>query len=89
MIICVHDKFLGQEFLGRFINRELLNDLPSNVDPCGENGEYHTVVVDAPFFSEAIPVSKGEIVYKQYAASGKEDPAWHTGFYFLDVRPEL
>lgn len=88
MIICVHDKFLGQEFLGRFVNRELLNDLPANVDPCGENGEYHTVVIDAPFFSEAIPINKGETVYKKYTAAETTDAAWHTGFYFLDVQPE-
>ncbi len=87
MIICVHDKFLGKEFLGRFINRELLNDLPEGVDPCGENGEYHTVVIDAPFFNEPIAVHKGEIVYKQYQASDQTDTAWHTGFYFLDVQP--
>ena len=89
MIICVHDKFLGKEFLGRFINCEVLNDLPPGVDPCGENGEYHTVVLDAPFFSEAIAISKGEIVYKQYQASDQTDAAWHTGFYFLDVQPAL
>jgi uncharacterized protein (TIGR00290 family) len=87
MIICVHDKFLGKEFLGRFVNRELLDNLPDNVDPCGENGEFHSVVIDAPFFSEAIPVSKGEIVYKNYAASQTDDKAWHSGFYFLDVQP--
>lgn len=87
MIICVHDKFLGKEFLGRFINRGLLNDLPPGVDPCGENGEYHTVVIDAPFFSEPIAVHKGETVYKKYKAADEADAAWHTGFYFLDVQP--
>lgn len=89
MIICVHDKFLGKEFLGRFVNRELLETLPDNVDPCGENGEFHSVVIDAPFFSEAIPVSKGETVYKNYATSSTDDAAWHSGFYFLDVQPGL
>lgn len=88
MIICVHDKFLGKEFLGRFVNRELLNDLPKNVDPCGENGEYHTVVINAPFFTTPISVSPGEIVYKNYKAADEADSAWHTGFYFLDVNPQ-
>lgn len=89
MIICVHDKFLSKDFLGRFVNRELLRDLPSNVDPCGENGEYHTVVIDAPFFNKAITVTKGETVYKKYAADANQSDAWHTGFYFLDVQPEV
>ena len=81
-IICVNDKYLGQEFLGRTINRQLLNDLPTNVDPCGENGEYHTLVVDAPFFKEKMKIKEGEIVYKKYNSG---DGKWDSGFYYLDM----
>jgi uncharacterized protein (TIGR00290 family) len=81
-IICVNDKYLGKEFLGRIINKQLLNDLLDNVDPCGENGEYHTLVIDAPFFKEKMQVSEGEIVYKKYPS---EKESWNSGFYYLDM----
>lgn len=80
-IICVNDKYLSKEFLGRTINRALLNDLPANVDPCGENGEYHTLVMDAPFFIEKMKIEEGGIVYKKYPS---EDGNWDSGFYYLD-----
>ena len=81
-IICVNDRYLGKEFLGRTINRQLLSDLPANVDPCGENGEYHTLVIDAPFFKEKMKIKEGEIVYKKYdSGDGKCD----SGFYYLDM----
>ncbi len=84
IIVCVSDKYLGKEFLGRRINADLLNDLPANVDPCGENGEFHTFVCNAPFFSSPIPISLGEVVHKTYASTSGESK-WDTGFYFMDV----
>lgn len=84
MIICVNEKYLGKEFLGRIINRQLLADLPANVDPCGENGEYHTLVIDAPFFSDALHIKTGEIVHKNYASTDDKQ-TWDNGFYFLDL----
>ncbi len=83
VIVCVNDKFLGKEFLGKRINAELLRSLPDNVDPCGENGEFHTFVYNAPFFSAPIPVAMGEVVHRTYKSDG--DSRWDTGFYFLDV----
>ncbi len=83
VIVCVNEKYLGKEFLGKKINAEFLNDLPDNVDPCGENGEFHTFVYNAPFFSAPIPIVAGEIVHRTYTSS--EDSKWDTGFYFLDV----
>lgn len=84
MIVCVNDRFLGKEFLGKFIGRELLKTLPGNVDPCGEHGEFHTLVIDAPYFKEALPVRQGTVVYKKYEdGEGK----WDSGFYYLDVLP--
>lgn len=81
-IICVNNQYLSKEFLGRTINRQFLNDLPANVDPCGENGEYHTLVIDAPFFKEKMKVREGETIYKKYDAG---DGTWDTGFYYLDM----
>jgi len=84
IIVCVNEKYLGKEFLGRKINADFLNSLPPNVDPCGENGEFHTYVYNAPFFSSPIPITTGEIVHKTYTAPDG-DKRWDTGFYFLDV----
>ncbi len=84
IIVCVSDRFLGKEFLGRKINAALLNDLPANVDPCGENGEFHSFVYNAPFFSTPIPLTLGEVVHKTYT-SPSGDSKWDTGFYFMDI----
>lgn len=81
MIVCVNGKVLGKEFLGRKVDRSLLNDLPDGVDPCGENGEYHSFVYNAPFFKEPIPVIQGETVFRRYNTA---ENSW--GFYFLDLQ---
>lgn len=84
IIVCVNEQYLGKEFLGMEIGHSFLDRLPDGVDPCGENGEFHTLVIDAPFFSAPLPVVTGGIAYKKYAPSGES--AWDTGFYFLDVK---
>jgi diphthamide synthase (EF-2-diphthine--ammonia ligase) len=43
-----------------------INDLPENVDVCGENGEFHTFTFDGPIFSKPIDFEVGEIVYRKY-----------------------
>jgi uncharacterized protein (TIGR00290 family) len=55
-------KKLPAEFAGRKFDMRLLADLPDGVDPCGENGEFHTCVVAGPMFSQPIPVAVGERV---------------------------
>ena len=50
--VCVNAKLPGKEFFGRIIDREFINDLPDNVDVCGENGEFHSFVFDEPIFSK-------------------------------------
>ena len=55
-------KKLPAEFAGRKFDLQLLADLPAGVDPCGENGEFHTCVVAGPMFSRRIPVALGERV---------------------------
>lgn len=84
VVVCVNEKYLGKEFLGKKVDSVFLDMLPSNVDPCGENGELHTFVYNSPFFSAPIPIVKGEIVHKTYK-SPDGNSAWDTGFYFLDV----
>ena len=57
---CVDTSVLGQEFVGREINEAFLSELPTGVDPCGENGEYHSFVYDGPIFKKRIRFSLGE-----------------------------
>lgn len=70
---CVNDKYLDKSFAGRIIDNDFLKDLPGNVDPCGENGEFHSFVFDGPIFKEPVPFEKGEIVYKKYTPPKQKD----------------
>ena len=65
-------KKLPSHFVGRKWSRELIAEFPQGIDPCGENGEIHTVVVDGPMFKEAIPVTIGEKVER-------------SGFAYADI----
>jgi len=63
MIVTVEAKCLGREFLGRTITPELVAEFQElGIDPCGENGEYHTVVTNGPLFAHPIDIQKGDIV---------------------------
>jgi uncharacterized protein (TIGR00290 family) len=64
IITCVDTKTLDAGFTGREYDNRFLADLPSSVDPCGENGEFHTFVYAGPVFDEQIRLAKGEIVLK-------------------------
>ena len=75
VITCVDSKSLGKDFAGREFDRQFLADLPANVDPCGENGEFHSFVYDGPIFSEPILFTKGEIVLRE------------DRFYYCDLVP--
>ena len=74
IITCVDTKKLPRDFAGRVFDEALLDDLPEGVDPCGERGELHTVVVGGPMFRREIDVVTGTIVEKE-------------GFVFADVLP--
>ena len=61
-LTCVDPRKLDRSFAGRRFDASLLTDLPRGVDPCGENGEFHTFANAGPMFREKIPVEVGEIV---------------------------
>jgi uncharacterized protein (TIGR00290 family) len=67
-------KKLPANLAGRMWSRELLDELPEGVDPCGENGEIHTIVVDGPMFDKRLQVKVGEIVQR-------------NGFAYADIVP--
>ena len=72
-IVCVDPGKLPAEFAGKDFDAGFLRDLPDGVDPCGENGEFHTAVYAGPMFREPIPIESGEVVERD-------------GFVFADVR---
>lgn len=84
-VVCINGALLDQSFLGRKIDRSFLNDLPENVDPCGENGEFHTFVYNAPYFKHPISIKQGDITHKTYTTPNSDTPNDKTGFYFLDL----
>jgi uncharacterized protein (TIGR00290 family) len=74
-LTCVDSSRLGKSFAGRDYNLALLQELPPGIDPCGENGEFHTFVYDAPVFSRPIRVRSGEVIERD-------------GFVFADLLPD-
>jgi len=71
-IVCVDPSNLPPEFAGRDLSTEMLDSLPAGVDPCGENGEFHTFAFAGPMFYETIPIEDGECVLRD-------------GFVFADI----
>lgn len=65
--VCVNEKVLDSSFCGKVIDKDFLNSLPQNVDPCGENGEYHSFVFDGPIFKAPVDFKVGEMVGKSFA----------------------
>jgi diphthamide synthase (EF-2-diphthine--ammonia ligase) len=64
-ISCVDTRVLDRTFVGRAFDRSLLSDLPPRIDPCGENGEFHTCVLAGPMFDEPIALEVGETVERE------------------------
>jgi uncharacterized protein (TIGR00290 family) len=64
VVVCVDSKVLNKDFAGRMFDRQFLSDLPAAVDPCGENGEFHTFVYDGPIFHQKIGCRTGEVVLR-------------------------
>ena len=62
---CVDTEQLSHNFVGKEFNEDFLETLPKTVDPCGENGEFHTFVYDGPMFSETIKIRVEESVKKE------------------------
>ncbi len=63
VVICVNEKYLPKEFCGRVFDRQFIKDLPTGVDACGENGEFHTFVFDGKSFKNPVPYKVDEIYH--------------------------
>lgn len=75
VLVCIDPRALDKSFAGRTLDDTLLDDLPANVDPCGENGEFHSFVFQGPIFRQNIPCIRGEVVLRD-------------NFYFADLLPK-
>jgi uncharacterized protein (TIGR00290 family) len=71
--VCVNAKLLGEEFVGRVIDEDFINELPEGVDVCGENGEFHTFCYDGPIFKKPVEFEIGEKVLKSYTLHKSDD----------------
>lgn len=96
--VCVNAKLLGEEFVGRVIDEQFIKDLPTNVDVCGENGEFHTFVFDGPIFKKSIDFRIGEKVLKSYTlndddydnchqtSTKKTTKNYDSSFWYCDLK---
>jgi len=73
-VVCVDPKKLDRSFVGRVLDDQFLSQLPAGIDPCGENGEFHTFVFDGPIFRRPVAFTFGEIVERD-------------SFWFADLVP--
>jgi uncharacterized protein (TIGR00290 family) len=94
IVVCVKSELLDESFAGRIIDKDFLKDLPDNVDPCGENGEFHTFVFDGPIFRKPVYYKSGEKVFREYKAPANVKDKCFTnqpltplsmGFWFCDL----
>jgi uncharacterized protein (TIGR00290 family) len=74
IVNCIDSRRLAKEFAGRLIDQRFLEELPADVDPCGENGEFHSFVFCGPLYRRAIPFRRGRLVLRD-------------SFYFRDLLP--
>jgi len=75
VITCVDSNVLDKRFVGVPYNKQFLREIPSTIDPCGENGEFHSFVYEGPIFRERISFTIGDIVLRD------------NRFYFCDLIP--
>lgn len=99
VICCVNDAWLDETFVGRTLDWSFIRDLPPNVDPCGENGEFHSFAFAGPIFKTAMRFKIGEKLYRPKQPADPTDsnagyvcppgggPEATRGFWFCDLVP--
>jgi uncharacterized protein (TIGR00290 family) len=98
VICCVNDAYLGKDAVGRKMDADFIASLPAEVDPCGENGEFHSFAFAGPGFKRPVKFMVGEKVYRPVEATHPKDansayvcpggPRLTKGFWFCDLLPE-
>jgi uncharacterized protein (TIGR00290 family) len=95
VICCANDAYLGEDAVGRNIDTEFIASLPAEVDPCGENGEFHSFAFAGPVFKQPVKFKVGEKVYRPVEITHPGDSAYvcpsgprrTKGFWFCDLLP--
>lgn len=89
VVICVKAELLDVSFVGRELDADFVKDLPTNVDPCGENGEFHTFCYDGPIFKNPVEFKVGEKIFRAYKNPDNEskESEKDMGFWFCDLIP--
>lgn len=82
-IVTLSANKLDKKLAGSNFDFQFLKNMPVDVDPCGENGEFHTFVFDGPIFSKPINIKLGEIKLKDY--SKEKDSGIDSKFWFIDI----
>jgi len=83
IVVCINGNLLDESFVGRELDQSFIDDLPERVDPCGENGEFHTFCYDGPIFNSPILFERGENIYKEYKSPTEKDQ--NVGFWFHEL----
>ena len=93
-VCSVSDAYLTESHAGNVITKEYIKQLPADVDPCGENGEFHTFVTDGPIFNSPVEIEHGEKVYRSIQTNNKTCPIGNSpkqkrktaqGFWYQDL----
>lgn len=91
IVVCANSKYFNEDFVGTVIDKNFIENLPEGVDPCGENGEFHTFCFDGPIFKNPITFTIGEKVYREYKAPKTNDDsvcaADNYGVWYCDLIP--
>lgn len=85
IIVAASAKYFGKNFVGTIIDHDFIDNLPEGVDPCGENGEFHTFCFDGPVFKQPVNFKLGEKTYKSYKNPDTEADTPESGFWFVDL----
>lgn len=80
IIVCAQQGL--EDFCGRIIDERFIEDLPAGIDPCGENGEFHTFVFDGPLFKKPVDFRLGEKIFKTFPSPEGETP---QGYWYIDL----
>jgi len=83
VVVACDAQLLGEEFVGREFDENFVRDLPAGIDPCGENGEFHTFCYDAPYFKRAVAWQAGVKTLQSYEHGGRRSGVW-----FCDLLPQ-
>lgn len=93
IIVCARSQYFDKDFVGNIIDKNFIDNLPEGVDPCGENGEFHTFCFDGPIFKNPIDFTIGEKIYREYNNPNTDDSVCNNdtnkyGVWYCDLLPK-